>query len=149
MLVYEDAPGRGAPGEPSQPMKTDDNWPETVWQTKVIDGRPRHPLASLSGVIAMMKKCPDCGSTEIIPDLLVFSDEALTGQLPPYVRMLEPEPAKRHFVWIPKSVATGFRAAVCGDCGHTQLYTQHHAELLAAHKQGYVSQQYALTILAM
>lgn len=92
----------------------------------------------------MKKTCTECGSNEIIPDLLVFADEALTGQHPPYVRLIEPEPAKRPFIWMAKSVATGFRAAVCGDCGHTRFYATNHAELSKAHKQGYASQQYAL-----
>ena len=92
----------------------------------------------------MMKNCPDCGSTDIIPDLLVFADEALIGQHPPYVKLVEPKPEKTPFIWTPKSVATGFRAAICGSCGYTQIYTKLHAELLEAHKKGYTSQQYAL-----
>jgi len=91
-----------------------------------------------------MKTCPECGSDEIVPDLLVFADEALTGQHPPYVRLIEPEPAKRPFIWMPRSVETGFRAAVCGGCGYTRFYTKMHVDLLKAHKEGYTSQQYAL-----
>lgn len=89
----------------------------------------------------MLKTCSECGSTEIVPDLLVFADEAIIGQHPPYVQLIEPEPAKRPFVWKPKSVATGFRAAICGACGHTRFYTKHHAEILEAHQQGYTSRQ--------
>jgi len=92
----------------------------------------------------MLKSCPECGSTEIIPDLLVFADEALTGQYPPYVRLVEPEPAKRPFIWIPKSAATGFRAAICGSCGYTLFYTRQHQEILSAYKNGYTSQQFLL-----
>ena len=91
----------------------------------------------------MTKPCPECGSTDIVPDLLVFADESLTGQHPPYVQLMEPEPAKRPFLWSPKTVASGFRAAVCGNCGYTRFYTKQHAELLEAHKRGYVSQQTA------
>jgi predicted nucleic-acid-binding Zn-ribbon protein len=92
----------------------------------------------------MMKTCPECGSTEIIPDLLVFADEALTGQHPPYVKLIEPDPAKRPFIWIAKTVEGGFRAAVCGECGYTRFYTIKHADLLKAYKQGYTSQQYVM-----
>jgi predicted nucleic-acid-binding Zn-ribbon protein len=95
----------------------------------------------------MMKQCPECGSTEIIPDLLVFADEATAAQHPPYVSVMEPEPEKRPFIWMPKSVSVGFRAAVCGECGYTHFYTKQFAALLDAHKKGYKSQQYRLSIL--
>jgi hypothetical protein len=92
----------------------------------------------------MMSTCPECGSTDIVPDLLVFSDEALTGQHPPYVRLVEPEPQKRPFIWSPKSVATGFRASVCGACGLTRFHTRQHAQILEAHRKGYTSQPFVL-----
>ena len=92
----------------------------------------------------MMTTCPDCGSTEIVSELLVFSGDAATGERPPYVKLVEPEPAKRPFIWLPKSVATGFRAAICGACGHTQFYTKNHAAILEAHRKGYTSPDYAL-----
>src|SRR5258706_3324625 len=92
----------------------------------------------------MMKKCPECGSTEIVPDLIVFADESAIGQRPLYVSMIEPDPEKRPFIWSPKIVSTAFRAAICGACGHTQFYTKYHAEMLEAHKKGYTSQQYGL-----
>jgi predicted nucleic-acid-binding Zn-ribbon protein len=92
----------------------------------------------------MMHTCPECGSTDIVPDLLVFSGNAALGQNPPYVNVVEPTPEKVPFIWNAKSVATGFRAAICGDCGYTQFYTKHHAELLAAHKKGYTSLPFAL-----
>ncbi len=95
----------------------------------------------------MLTQCPACGSTEIIPDLIVFSDSAGSGQNPPFVKLVEPEPAKRPFVWMPKEVKGGFRAAVCGACGHTQFYTNQHAELLEAHKKGYTTQPYTSKIL--
>jgi predicted nucleic-acid-binding Zn-ribbon protein len=89
----------------------------------------------------MMKICPECGSADIIPDLFVFADEALSGQHAPYVELVEPEPAKKPFIWSPKTVATGFRAAVCGNCGYTHFYTTHHKELWEAHKKGYKTQE--------
>jgi predicted nucleic-acid-binding Zn-ribbon protein len=91
-----------------------------------------------------MKPCPECGSTEIVSDLLVFADEALNGLNPPYVELIEPKPAKTPFIWSPKTAASGFRAAVCGECGYTRFYATNYAELSTARKQGYVSQQYAL-----
>jgi len=97
----------------------------------------------------MMKACPECGSTEIIPDLLVFADEALTGQHPPYVQLVEARPEKAPFIWSPKSVATGFRAAVCGSCGYTRFYTKNYAALLDAYKKGYTSQQAAMKIVSI
>jgi predicted nucleic-acid-binding Zn-ribbon protein len=97
----------------------------------------------------MLKACPECGSTDIVPDLLVFADEALAGQHAPYVRLIEPEPGKRPFIWKPQSVATGFRAAICGACGYTRFYTKNYAEILEAHKKGYTSQQSTMKILPL
>lgn len=91
-----------------------------------------------------MTICPECSSTEIVPDLLVFSGDAQTNDRPPYVKLVEPEPAKRPFIWMPKTVGTGFRASICGACGYTRFYTKHHAEILAAHRQGYTSPDYPL-----
>jgi predicted nucleic-acid-binding Zn-ribbon protein len=95
----------------------------------------------------MMTKCPECGSTDIVPDLIVFADAATSGQNPPYVKLVEPEPAKLPFIWMPKDVKAGFRAAICGACGHTQFYTKQHAEILEAHKKGYTNQTYGLKII--
>ena len=92
----------------------------------------------------MTKPCPECGSTDVVADLLVFADEALGGLHPPYVQLLEPAPEKKPFVWIPKSVASGFRAAVCGACGYTRFYARQHAQLLEAQKKGYASRQFVL-----
>jgi predicted nucleic-acid-binding Zn-ribbon protein len=95
----------------------------------------------------MMTKCPDCGSSEIVPDLIVYTDEATSGQIPAYVKLVEPEPAKRPFIWMPQAVKTGFRAAICGACGHTQFYTKYHTEILDTYKKGYVGQPYSLGIV--
>jgi hypothetical protein len=40
-----------------------------------------------NGENAVMKTCPECSSTDIIPDLLLFADEACSGQHPPYVQL--------------------------------------------------------------
>ncbi|MBM3123448.1 MAG: hypothetical protein FJZ87_00075 [Chloroflexi bacterium] len=95
----------------------------------------------------MMKKCPECGSGEIVPNLIVFADDSANGLNPPYVKLVEPEPVKRPFVWVPKHVASGFRAAVCGACGHTEFYTNRHAEILEAHRKGYTSQTCSLNVI--
>jgi len=92
----------------------------------------------------MLKSCPECGSTEIISDLIVFSGEAIVGQHPPYVALVEPAPEKRPFIWMPNIVAGGFRAAVCGACGYTRLYIPHHSGLLEAYKKGYTGLEFKL-----
>ena len=89
----------------------------------------------------MMTKCPQCGSSEIIPDLIVFGYGSNAGQMPISVTLIEPEPAKRPFVWMPKSETSGLRAAICGECGHADIYTNYYKELLAAHKKGFVTQK--------
>lgn len=78
----------------------------------------------------MMQKCPECGSSEVVSDLAVFSDEAAIGLQLPYVLLKEPKPEKKApFIWSLKSVATGFRAAVCGSCGYTRFYAKNHKEI--------------------
>ena len=95
----------------------------------------------------MMTKCPECSSNEIIPDLVVFSDQAASAQQPLYVKLMEPEPAKRPFVWMPKSEVTGFYAAICGACGHTEFYTKRHAEILKAYRDGYKPETFSMNII--
>ena len=92
-----------------------------------------------------MTKCPQCGSTDIVPDWIVFADEAAVGQSPVHVSLKEPRPEKAPFMWMPKEVSTGFRAAICGAYGHPQFYTKYQAEILDAHRKGYTSQPYTLT----
>ena len=92
----------------------------------------------------MMTTCPECGSNEIISELLVFSGDAAVNDSPPYVKLVEPTPAKVPFIWMPKSVTTGFRAAICGACGYTRFYTKHHRELWEAHQKGYTSPDFPL-----
>ena len=81
----------------------------------------------------MMTKCPECGSTEIVPDLIIFAAvSGATGALA--VSLVDPaqkgEPAH-----------AGFRVAVCGACGHTEIYTRFYQRILDAHKKGYVTHQ--------
>ena len=89
----------------------------------------------------MMTQCPECGSTEVIHDLVVFAGAAPTGQSIVYIALQEPAPEKKPFVWSPKTVAAGFRAAICCSCGYTQFYTKHFKEILEAHKMGCASQK--------
>jgi len=87
----------------------------------------------------MMTKCPECGSSDIVHDMIVFTDETVSGGKPAYVKLVEPEPAKRPFLWIAQKVKADLNAANCGACGHTRLYAKNHAEILEAHKKGYTS----------
>ena len=87
----------------------------------------------------MLKTCPECGSSEIIPDLLLFATAPGRGKQPVFAMMVEPTPVKPPVIWIARDVMVGFRAAVCGECGYTQLYTNHAADLLKAHKVGWKS----------
>jgi predicted nucleic-acid-binding Zn-ribbon protein len=91
--------------------------------------------------MAMMNRCPECGSVDIVNDLIVFAGEAPSGQRLVYVSLQEPPPQKKSFVWSPKEVVTGFRASVCGSCGYTSFFTKQYKEILEAHKKGFVSQK--------
>lgn len=88
-----------------------------------------------------MKTCPKCGSTNIISNLIVLAPGQTAGGEPVHVVLEEPPPVKKPFVWMPKTAQSGFVAAVCGNCGHTEFSAPNHAALLAAHKQGYRGRQ--------
>jgi len=83
----------------------------------------------------MLKTCPQCGSNEIYSDLVVFADQP--PKVPVYVRVIEPQPPRPPFLWTPKDVSVGFRAAICVACGHTGFYVKDPASLLTAYKQGW------------
>jgi len=82
-----------------------------------------------------MTKCPECGSTEIIPDLNVFTKRAAiaTNEINHVVLV---DPSRRG-----QSVVIGFRAAICGSCGHVEFYTRYAADILDAHRKGYVTRE--------
>ena len=79
----------------------------------------------------MMDECPKCGSTEIMPDLVLWtnydSDRHIT-----YVALDNPK-KKRDFIEV------GFRADVCGACGCTEMHTNSFSELRAAWNNGFKS----------
>ena len=80
----------------------------------------------------MMTKCIICGSEEIIPNLRVFTKIGSDTDTA-YVALDPPKKVKG------ESVEIGFRAAICGSCGHVELYVRYADELLDAYKKGYVS----------
>ncbi|MFZ5880134.1 MAG: hypothetical protein ACOY0R_12250 [Chloroflexota bacterium] len=79
----------------------------------------------------MMTKCLVCGSTEIIPDLKVFTQIGSERDTT-FVSLEHPKGKGA-------PVEIGFRVAICGECGHVEFHTRHAAELLEAHKKGYTS----------
>ena len=82
-----------------------------------------------------MTQCPKCGSNEIIPKLQIHGGE----DHPPYVDIVEPDPANRPFIWMPKSAQSHFRADICGACGYTEFYAENYKALNDGHKHGYES----------
>lgn len=87
----------------------------------------------------MMTQCPVCGSSEIVSDLKLYTNETVRNGMPIYAKLVEPEPAKKPFTWMVDERKVNFYAAVCGECGYTQLYTKEHAEILEAHQKGFQS----------
>lgn len=79
----------------------------------------------------MMTKCPKCGSTEIIPDLILLS--FMAGDVGTVGVVLE-DPSRKG-----ENESVGFRADVCGNCGYAEFYTKYASDLLNAHKKGYVT----------
>ena len=84
----------------------------------------------------MMTQCPECGSSEVIPDVFVFTKAALAGSNEVNYVVLE-DPTRQG-----QPVTSGLRAAICGKCGHVEFFNRYAAEL-QAHKQGYVSRRAA------
>ena len=84
----------------------------------------------------MMKQCPKCSSDEIISQLSVRGGEGH----PSYVSVIEPDPEKKPFVWIPKSEQSHFRADVCDACGYTEFYAENYKALNEGRKKGFRSQ---------
>ncbi|MBN2257696.1 MAG: hypothetical protein JW704_07720 [Anaerolineaceae bacterium] len=83
----------------------------------------------------MMTQCLECGYTEIIPDLNVFT-KLTTQNTDEILYMALEDPAHKG-----APVLIGFRAAICGDCGHVEFYTRRAADLQDAHKKGYVTRK--------
>ena len=77
--------------------------------------------------------CPKCGSKEIMADVTV-KDVGNSGPYPLRVEVEEPEPAKRSFIWTPRSATGNIRAWICSQCGFTELYTNNLAELHSLYK---------------
>jgi hypothetical protein len=77
----------------------------------------------------MMEKCPACGSTEVIPDLIAFTGDRNVNHL--FVNLV-PQKGQRG-----DDVSIGFRIDVCGICGHAELHTKYPNDLLEAYKKGY------------
>jgi len=89
----------------------------------------------------MLTKCPECGSSDIIPDLHVNTDAANPNHKPAYVKLIEPPPPGQTALFVAQEVKSEFHAAICGSCGYTRFYSKSHAEMWEAHKKGYTSQQ--------
>ncbi len=82
-----------------------------------------------------MNPCPKCGSNEVFSGMNVHGGEGH----PPYVSIIEPEPEKRPFVWLPKNAQSHFRANVCSACGYTEFYAENYKALNEGLKKGYRS----------
>jgi len=82
----------------------------------------------------MMTQCPQCGSNEIIPDLVLFGNEIPSCQA--FVSLVDPHPHHAQ-----EGFAAGVRVAVCGGCGHIEIYTNWNKELLEAYKKGLVTEK--------
>lgn len=83
----------------------------------------------------MMTQCPKCGSNEILHELNIRGGEGH----PPYVDIVEPEPAKRPFIWMAQSAQSHFRADICGACGYTEFYAENFKAMNEGYKKGYRS----------
>ena len=85
----------------------------------------------------MMTKCPECGSTEIASDLIVYSKPVRhAGNEIIVVHVGLEDPTHKE-----QPLLVGFRAAICTDCGHTNFYTKRFAELKETIKKGFVNRE--------
>jgi len=81
----------------------------------------------------IMSQCPKCKSTEVITDLALQT----SGDLPSFVKVSEPDPPNKPFIWIAKSEQSYFTANVCGACGYTEFYATNYKGLSEGRKKGY------------
>jgi hypothetical protein len=86
----------------------------------------------------MLKKCLNCGSNDILPELKLLTEETVSGNRPVYVKLVEPKPAKSSFMWIPGEEKSHFYASICGQCGFSAIFAVNNAELFQASKKGYL-----------
>ena len=85
----------------------------------------------------MLTKCPDCGSTDIVSDLMVYSIAARhAGNEILVVHVDLSDPHKKS-----EPLLVGFRASICCDCGYTKFYTKRFKELKEAVKKGYLNRE--------
>jgi predicted nucleic-acid-binding Zn-ribbon protein len=100
----------------------------------LIQRRKISPI-TLSKEKTMMTQCPKCGSNEIISKLQIQGGDGH----PPFVDIVEPDPANRPFIWMPKRVQSHFRIDVCGACGYAEFYAENYKALNEGYKQGFRS----------
>lgn len=81
----------------------------------------------------MMTKCPECGSKDIVPDLILFGDYE-TRKWPSLLILVHPTKKAEPAMY-------GLRVAVCGACGHAEMYTKYGPDLLQTHRDGFITQQ--------
>ena len=79
--------------------------------------------------------CPKCGKDEIMSEIPVVGGNGY----PPKVKIVEPEPEKHPFIWVPGQVDSQFRANICGACGYTEFYATNYKELNEGWKKGFKS----------
>lgn len=81
----------------------------------------------------MMNECPKCGSTDIVPDLVLWtnfdSDRHIT-----HIAFDNPEKKR-------DAVEIGFRIDVCGNCGYAEMHTNSQSVLLEAWKNGFKARE--------
>lgn len=58
---------------------------------------------------------------------------------PPFVQIVEHQPGKLPFTWVPKIIQNEFASNVCGACGYTEFQAIKHEELKEERKKGYES----------
>jgi hypothetical protein len=75
----------------------------------------------------MEKTCRQCGSARIIPQLPVLDSKANKVQV---------EIVGKPNAWVFQEAVYGtINAQICGECGHTELWTSHFRELYEKHEK--------------
>jgi hypothetical protein len=76
--------------------------------------------------------CSRCQSNEVLAPVRLQHHNSL-----PYVEIIEPEPAKRPFIWQPQTVKSNFVAFICGACGYSEFYADNFQNLNEGRKKGF------------
>ena len=101
-----------------------------------MSARSGRVLSARSGdAVKDSKACPKCGSSDIIPRVDIY-DKSFPGTSGIHVRVHNVPMA----ILASGTILSALKAAVCGSCGHAEMYVEEPAELYEAYLEALQNQ---------